>query len=1058
VERLIRFFVERHMLVNVMVAVVLVLGWLQATRAPRETFPNVTMPTLIVSATLPGASARDVETKVAIPIQEAVEELNGVQEFNTIVRDGASVTTVELSDEFDAARVREAERDLQVLLDATRGFPDEMRDEPVISRLNPKLQPVIQIALGGPTDAVVEAAHVLERRLRRLEQVSKVELVGLADPEARILVDPVRARAHGVTLLDVARAVEARNVSSTGGLLETARDRRQVVLWSRYGHPSEAVDTVIRFEPAGGVLRVGDVARVELAREDIGLFAHTNGRPGVSVVVNKQEDADIVDSVDAIRAEVGATTLPDAVDVVFVRDESFMARNRLQLMYVNGLIGSVLVAVVLFLFLTPGSAAWTLVGIPVVFLGTLALFPVFGFSINLITLTGLVVVLGMIVDDAVVVSERIVARRQLGETRSVASVRGAAEMARPVTASAVTTMIAFMPLWGLGGMPGEVIRAMPAVVIVALAVSVLESFSVLPAHLSMGRGGAEPPKRRFVRRMEERYRDLVGRSLEHRGWLVAGFAAALALTLGVIAPRSPVVLFPQDDSEAAHIKISMPLGTPIERTEAVAASIQRQLPRLMGDDVTAVTARVGHQRAGHRLDVMGGEERGSAENEAVVSVMIRPVGRNHTSAEWIEIFTRELALPPEATVVYAAEFQGPPVGSPVEVHVSSNRDDVRRPTALEVADWLRGVDGVTDVEIDERPGTPQVELGLDYERLALRGLAAEDVARTIQIAFHGLIASEHRELDDTTDFRVMLEPSARRSLDALLELPVRSRGGELVVLRDVVTPIDVPAVSRIYHRDGRRTATVSAQIAASSSRTALSLAQRMEADLLPRYADRAGLEVSLGGEAIETRKTTGDLGLAAGLAFVGIGLVISLMLGSFLEAAFVVAIIPFAIAGVVLAFFLHGQPLSMFAMMGAIGLAGVVVNASIVMVDAVHRRLRDIPEEDREARREALVDAVVGRLRPIVVTTLTTLGGVMPMAYGIGGYDAIVSPMSLALGWGLALSTAVTLFLVPTLYTLASDVRGLRRRRAGPPPLRAVEGRSLHGLASSSSSRSTPEV
>jgi multidrug efflux pump subunit AcrB len=187
---------------------------------------------------------------------------------------------------------------------------------------------------------------------------------------------------------------------------------------------------------------------------------------------------------------------------------------------------------------------------------------------------------------------------------------------------------------------------------------------------------------------------------------------------------------------------------------------------------------------------------------------------------------------------------------------------------------------------------------------------------------------------------------------------------------------------------------------------------------------------------VETRKTTGDLGLAAGLAFVGIGLVIALMLGSFLEAAFVVAIIPFAIAGVVLAFFLHRQPLSMFAMLGSIGLAGVVVNASIVMVDAVHRRLRDIPEEDREARREALVDAVVGRLRPIVVTTLTTLGGVMPMAYGIGGYDSIVAPMSLALGWGLALSTTVTLFLVPTLYTLASDLRGLHRRRAGPRALK----------------------
>lgn len=1039
-ERLIRYFVERHMLVNVLVLVVLGVGWFQASRSPRETFPNVTLPTLMVSAVLPGGSARDVETKVAIPVQDAVEELNGVQEFSTVVTDGASVTTVELSDDFDEMRVREAERDLQVLLDGTSGFPPEMEDDPVIRRLNPKLMPVIQIALGGPTDAVIETAKLLERRLRRLPEVSKVDLVGLADPEARILVDPVRARAHGVTLLDIARAVEARNVSSTGGLLETAQDRRQVVLWSRFDEPTDVAQTVIRFDPGGGVLTVGDVARVEVGREDIGLIAHTNGRPGISVVVYKQEDADIVDATDAVRADVGEVALPDSVQAVFVRDESFMARNRLQLMYVNGVIGAVLVAAVLFIFLTPGSAAWTLAGLPVVFLGTLALFPVFGFSINMVTLTGLVVVLGMIVDDAVVVSERIVTRRQSGEDRKTASIRGAAEMVRPITASAITTMLAFMPLWGLGGMNGDMIYAMPAVIIVALGVSVIESFTVLPAHLSMGKAGVEPPKRAFIVRMEERYRSLVEASLRHRVSLIVGFAVALAVIFGFIAPRMPVMLYPQDDSEAAHIKISMPLGTPIERTEAVASSIERQLPRLMGDDATAIIARIGHRDTEERMAVVGGPQRGSAENEAVVTAMIRPVGRDHTAAEWMEIFERELVLPPDAEVVYHAAYQGPPVGQPATIHVSSNDDDVRRPVANEVAQWLRGVEGVANVEIDERPGTPQLELLLDYERLALRGLAAQDVARTVQIGFHGMIASEHRELDDTTDFRVILEPGARGSLDSLLELPVRAQSGDLVLLRDVVTPIEVPAVSRIHHRDGRRTATVTGQIAAGSSHTALSLAELIETELMPRYEGRRGLELVLGGEAVETRKATGDLGAAAFMAFAGIGLVIALMLGSFLEAVFVVAIIPFAIAGVVLVFFLHQQPLSMFAMMGGIGLAGVVVNASIVMVDAVHRRVQGISEDDTDARQQALVDAVVSRLRPIVVTTLTTLGGVMPMAYGIGGYDSVVAPMSLALGWGLALSTAVTLFLVPTLYTLASDLRGFaRRRRRGSDALSEVE-------------------
>jgi len=1031
VERLIRFFVERHLLVNVLVVVVCALGLLQMTRAKRETFPNVTLPSLFVTAVLPGGSARDVETKVAIPIQESVMELNGVNAFNTVVTDTVATTVVEMHDDYDEARVKEAQRDLKVLIDGQRGFPPEMEDDPVISRLNPNLIPVLEIAVGGPSDGLAEASLLLERRLRMLESVSKVDLVGLPDPEARILVDPGRARAHGVTLLDVVQAVEQRNVSSTGGVLESPRNRRQVVLWSRFATPQEVADTVLRFEPGGGVLRVSDVARIEMGREDVRLLAHTNGRPGVSITVTKQEDADIVDTVEEVLAQLEATPLPEGVETAIVRDESYMTRNRLELMLANGVLGSLLVAGILFVFLTPGSAAWTLAGIPVVFLATLALFPVLGLSINMVTLTGLVVVLGMIVDDAVVVSERIVTRRQQGESRAVASVRGAAEMARPVTASAITTMLAFMPLWGLGSMNGRMVKMMPVVVILALLLSVVESFTILPAHLSMGAGGALPPKRRFLQRMEDLYRGLLARTLARRGRVVVGFFGALVVVLAGIAPRMPVVLYPQDDSEAVFVKLSMPLGTPLQRTEAVMASIERQLPTIMGDDLTASTGRVGHQDTNARLSV-GGIERGSAENEALITARVRRQGRRIHAPEWVEILPRELVVPPDAELLFEAEYQGPPAGRQVVIHVASNDDDIRRPVALEVSEWLRGIDGITNVEIDERPGTPQIELNLDYERLALRGLDPEDVARTIQLAFHGMVASEHRELDETTEFRVMLDPSARGSLDALLDLPVRARTGRLVLLRDVVTPVEVPAVSRIYHRDGRRAATVSAGLKAHSEMTPISFAARIEAELLPRYEGRGDLEVSIGGEPVETRKATGSIGTAALLAFGGIALVIALMLGSFLEAAFVVSIVPFAIAGVILAFFLHRQPLSMFAMMGGIGLAGVVVNASIVMVDAVHRRLQSIPREAQEERLAALIDAVVGRLRPIVVTTLTTLGGVLPMAYGIGGYDAIVAPMSLAIGWGLALSTLVTLFLVPTLYTLASDVREwARRRRAG---------------------------
>lgn len=1033
-SRLIRYFAERHLLVHVITAVVVVLGYRAAVKAPRETFPDVTLDVLVVQATLPGASARDVETKVTIPIEDKIEELDGVKEFMTVVTDSVSRTVIEFHSGLGREGLDEAERDLRSLLDSIDDFPEEMEEDPVIRRLESRRFPVVQIALSGPTESVTRAAKLLERRLRRLDQVSKVTLVGLQDPEVRVLVDPERARAHGVTLLDVVRAIEGRNVSSTGGELESPTDRRQVVLWSRFEDPREVGDTVLRFLPNGGALRVRDVARIESGREDTHLIAHTNGRPGISVVVTKRTTADILDTVDAVRALLAHTELPADVDYALVRDESFWTRNRLQLITSNGLAGAVLVAAALFAFLSPLVSFWVLAGVPVVFFAVLALFPVLGLSINLVTLTGFVVILGMIVDDAIVVGERIVSLRQEGAAPHDAAIGGAIEMARPVIASGVTTMLAFLPMWAIGGMAGKMLHYLPVVVVLALAASQLESFLILPAHMEMAGGRRPPPKRRFVLWLEERYRRLLRRVLRHRAWVVGSFALSFFVIMAVVAPRVPVLLFPQDDSEAVHIKITMPVGTPIERTEAVASSIERQIPAIMGDDLVAVLGRIGHQQVSQRGPELE-PERGAAENEAIVSAMLRRDRKRHIAAEWIPILERSLQIPPDTRVVYVADILGPPMGLPVAVHVASNDDSIRRSAAQEVAEWLRSVGGVTNIEVDERPGTPEIDLQLDYDKLALHGLSAQNVGLTLRAAFHGLPASEHRDLDETTDFRVMLEPNARTSLDALLELPVRSRSGDLVRLRDVVRPVELAAVSRIYHREGRRAATVTAGFAPGSGHTALSMARRIERELLPRFAGIPDLDVTIGGEAKESRRTTGDIGTVSLLAVAGITVVIALMLGSFVEAFFVVAIIPFSLAAVVLTFYLHGQPLSLFAMMGTLGLAGVVVNSSIVMVDAIHRRLGDVSAAERRRRQDEVIEAVVTRLRPILVTSITTLGGVLPMAYGIGGYDAVVAPMSLALGWGLAASTLVTLVLVPALYTIAGDVRGMRMpvwRRRGP--------------------------
>jgi multidrug efflux pump subunit AcrB len=376
----------------------------------------------------------------------------------------------------------------------------------------------------------------------------------------------------------------------------------------------------------------------------------------------------------------------------------------------------------------------------------------------------------------------------------------------------------------------------------------------------------------------------------------------------------------------------------------------------------------------------------------------------------------------DVEIVFEAAVDGPPGLEPVVVHVISNDDARRRETALTIVEWLEGIPGPAGLSITERPGMRQIDLNIDPARLARRGLDSQDVGQTLKAAFFGLIASEIRDLDETTEIRVLFEPAARRSLDSLLQTPLRNARGELVLLRDVVSPQELPALAQIYHRNGRRVATVTGRLDSEVNVTATTVAQRMERELLPLLTQDTDLEIEVSGEVVQARRATGDVAAVALLSFLGIGAVIAIMLGSFLEAFFVIVVVPFSAMAVVLTFWAHGLNFSMLPLIGTLGLAGVVVNASIIMVDAVHQAQHGLEDADETTRTSAMIDALVGRLRPILVTTLSTLGGVLPTAYGIGGYDSVMSPMSLALGWGLALSSLVTLFLVPCLYVTANDL------------------------------------
>ena len=1012
----IRFFASRHLLVNVIAITIMALGWLFISGVPREYIPSVTSPTISIRATLPGASAQDMESKVTIPIEEAIEDVDGIKKFYSTVAESQTTTTVELYLDFSDDQVRDIKQELRDAVDGITDFPPEMEDRPTLDQFNPARTSIIEIALEGPIDAVIADANRLELSLRRLNAVSRVIMVGVNDPEVRVLIDPELARTHGISVLDVVRAIGRDNVSGTGDALETETSRIKVEVWNRFDKPEDVAETIIKALPGGAVLRVRDVARIESGFEDTQLISHTNAQRGASLVIRKRETADAIDAVADVKRVMEATTLSPGVSFQYVNDRSFFTSNRLDVMLSNGILGAILVAGLLYLFMGTHSAIWVLAGIPVTFMGALAIVGLSGLTLNTMVLTGFVIVLGMVVDDAVVVAENIVAKIENGIDHFTAVVDGAVEMVTPVVAASLTTMIAFAPMLAIGGLPGRIVWQIPAVVVLVLAFSLIESFAFLPSHMTLLPNLVGKGKRKFMQRLDHLYRRSLETCMRMR-WLVLVISfGLLVFIMAVIRPFVPFILFPQDDARLLFLQITTPLGTPIEVTEGITADIERQLLELGKPDIRTVTARIGHQDANSpdRL-------RGEAEHQALVTAVFKDLDRARTNQEWTEVLHETLQLPAGVRVRFQSEYLGPPTDQPVTVHVLSNDDAVRRAVASEIAGIVTASPGLTEVDIDEREGTPHLDLTLRQEQLARLGLDAQDVTQTVQASYFGIKATEHRALDDTTAIRVQFDIGARRDVGALLDTPVRTRLGELVALRDVVDPVEIHALGRIYHREGYRTATIRASFTPDSPYTALSFANHLRDEVIPRFADIPGVEILIGGEAESTQETTGELGKVAVIVIFGIAMVIWIMLGSFLETLIVISVIPFAFAGVVLAFFLHGLSLSMFAMIGIIGLAGVVVNASIVMADTVHRISR--AADDGRTSRDLLLDGIVSRLRPILITTLTTLGGVLPTAYGIGGYDSMISPMSVAIGWGLFFATFITLFMVPVMFSFTHDRR-----------------------------------
>lgn len=1035
---------------NLMMIVIFVGGLLQLTSVKQEVFPEFQLDMVAVSVAYPGASPAEVEQGIVLAAEEAVRAVDGVKKVTATASENVGVVVAELLVGADADK---ALQDIKGEIDRISTFPEEAEDPQVV--LVSRRQRVVSLVISGPL-ALPELQEIAERARADLlvrRAATQIEVEGLAPNEIAIEIDRATLQAQGLTLDDVSRQIGLASLELPGGALESPAGEILVRVADRRRTGAEFGDIVLRGARHGGEVRLGQVATIRDGFEDNDQATYFNGEPAVLVSAFRVGDETPTGVADAVRAygEELQASLPPGVDVTVWDDDSELLRARIDLLVRNAQMGLALVFLVLALFLELRLAFWVSWGIPTSFLGAFLLFPSYDVSINMISLFALIIVLGIVVDDAIVVGENIYEKIEKGMRPMQAAIAGTVEMITPVTFSVLTTVAAFSPLLVIPGVSGKIFGLIPIVVISVLLISLVESFFILPRHLSHETGAVfrwieryTDPVRKTVSGALERfaqgpYDRLLRRLIEFRYATVGALAGLVLVAFGLVATGLlPFSFLPKTESDLVRVSVRLPFGVAIEQTERVRAVLEDALDRATEtmdahDEIRGRLTKVGQGLTGFGPAAAAGAPIGS--HLLTLEVDLVPLDeRTFTTAQFEVAWQAEVPPLPGVESVVFSSSAGPSGGAAVDVQLSHPDTEVLAAASEEVAAALRGYTELRSVQNGYAGGKVQLDFTLlDAARTV--GLTAGDVARQVRSALFGAEAIREQRGRNELKVMVRLPADERVSEHDLDQLDVRTPTGAWTPLASVAAYERERSATSITREAGRRVVDVTADLSPGvrSSRPVL---EDLEARVLPELRERyPGLTARFAGEAESQAEALGSLGRNYLFALFVIFALVAIPFKSYSQPLIVMAAIPFGFIGSVGGHVLHGYELSVISVMGIIAASGVVVNDSIVLVDAINGfRAQGL------GPLEAAVTAGKRRVRPILLTSLTTFFGLIPMIFETSVQARFLVPMAVALAYGVAFTTITALLAVPCLYLIVEDLVALGRWviRAGPAPWTAA--------------------
>ena len=1006
--------IKRPLIVNLLTVIIVVLGVLILRGTNRATYPIVNFELLLVSTEYPGAASEDVEINVTQKIEEKLEGIDGIDRIRSSSLENVSLIYIFL--DLDHPDPNTVKSDIRNAVDRVNDFPPEVLNRPKIEEFKSSNLPLMEIGvMGGASEKVRrDIAEAIEDRINDLEGVASIEKVGYRKREIKITADPDKLREKKVSLLQVGKSLKERNLRISGGNFSSPGYMKKVVTYSEFESIEDIKNLIIRSNYTGRQVFLKDVAEVKESYSKHQVITRTNGKESINLIVRVQSKSDIIDISDDIQRLLKDLKkgFPEGIEVNIVNNMSYYTESLLNIVKNNALIGMGFVIVCLVIFLSKSTAFWTAVGIPLSLLGAIIFFPQLGISINIITLITMILVLGLLVDDAIVIAENITRHREMGKEKVNAAIDGVREMFWPVTTTIITSILAFIPMLFLSGILGRFIHTIPIVVIAALIFSLFECTCLLPSHIVSGKSTGKTEPAKWWLKIREFYERRLRFFLGHKFLTLFVFIAFLGGSLLLFHKKMKFVLFPYNDVDLIYVLAEMPEGTPIETTSLKMRSVEKLVSEIAPKEMDGIITRIGH----HDTDAYGATG-GKRENYALVALSLKPSAQREKTSETImndlERELQVLAKKEGFSRLWTQKYNdGPPVGRPITVSIIAKNKKLREEVYKEVFDFLSSTPGVINVESNTKTSQKELRIVPNYSKMARFGVTAETVANNLRVAFQGSVPTTMSKEGEEVDFRLEISKEKFKTERETLEsLQVMNQRGALVDLLPFVTLKEAVGQNVIRHYNGKPSVTISADVdeKITSSSEVNGLIQKKFKNKIEGVP---GLQIIFGGEEKETQKSIDDFMVAFPFAILGIYFVLVVLFDSFFQPFIILATVPFGLGGVIISFFVFDLNLSFLGVIGSLGLVGIIVNDGLIMVSHLNQVAKG-----KELTLDLVMEGSKDRLRAVVLTTVTTVAGMIPTIFGIGGYEPFLVPIVLAVAGGLIFASAVTLILIPILYS-----------------------------------------